>query len=257
MTASNVSVMRTPASLGTSLREQIRLLGATRRWLYPIALLSAFTMLTYGPQDAAVAITGVMLAFLAAVWPMIVWYGETPARRTYHWSLPVPRAAHDLMRVASGAFYLAIISMSVSGVAMLLDGGPPPAPWTVTAIMLLLVPLAVYFLMTALALWSDYSITRWALALFVGVTFSSVILERLGLAGATGWLRAAFFDENWGIAFMLLEGVFQIADGRTLSSDQWPRAVILWLGIGLALCFLAASFRPDEIKRRLRTARPV
>ena len=262
MTTTHIGALRSPASTGTSFRQQMWLLGASGRWIYPIAALVAMLMIIPGSDpataDPATAVAAALVAFLGAFWPMIVWYGETPSRRVYHWSLPVARAPHDLMRVAAGALYLVGMSAAIALAAILIDGNFTVAFDTRTILILAfgLVPLFPYFLMSALALWSDYAVTRYALAAFVGFGFGSAVLERVGYGVPADWLGTLFFGGSWAFAFTLLEGVFMLSERATSPGDTWPAAIAVWLATGIALTLLAVSVRPDDLRRRLaRTPR--
>ncbi|MDP2497334.1 MAG: hypothetical protein Q8W44_04990 [Candidatus Palauibacterales bacterium] len=74
------------------------------------------------PGDGVHTFAGLMLgspfhvvAVLAAFgWALGVWSDEGPGERAYHWSLPVERPGHDLIRVAvGGAWMLAVGAVGV------------------------------------------------------------------------------------------------------------------------------------------------
>ncbi|HUF49258.1 MAG TPA: hypothetical protein VMN60_00400 [Longimicrobiales bacterium] len=244
--------LRAAASAATSFRQQLWLLGRSGRWIYPIAALSAMLLMLPGGGDPTVAVAGALVGFTGAFWPMIVWYGETPGRRTYHWSLPVARTGHDLMRVAAGAIYLVAISVTVALAAILIDGSVASSFGefrTVLFLAFVLIPLFPYFLMTALALWSDYTITRWVLAGFVAFPVGATILERAGYGQPADWFGTLFFGGRFSFAFTLFEGIFILSDGRVFPGELWPTAIAIWLAAGILLTLLAASVRPDELKR--------
>jgi hypothetical protein len=48
----------------------------------------------------------VLVFLVPMVAAFLTWFSESPRKRRYHWSLPVPRELHDAMRVAAGAFWL-------------------------------------------------------------------------------------------------------------------------------------------------------
>jgi hypothetical protein len=74
-----------------------------------LMLDATFRTLTAGSPGpwppAVVEILGWFWA-LGVLWGTGVWREETPAKRGYHTSLPVDRAAHDLARVLAGAAWL-------------------------------------------------------------------------------------------------------------------------------------------------------
>jgi len=259
--AERESMARASATVSTSFREQFRLIAVSWRWLYPLAALVGMLMLM-GMHSWSYSIVAAALALIAgAVWPTILWYGETPSRRVYHWSLPVPRAAHDLMRVAVGAIYLVGI-VAVLGVAGAIGDGTMhwftaagPQAWA----GFFLTPLVAYFLMIPLALWSDYAITRRTLIGFMAFMFSAMILEQLGsdlLVRVIGWGLA---DGRWSFAETLTDSAAAMYRSRIglargdFPATDWFIGVGLWLAFGVAGTLFTARFRPDDLKRGYRT----
>lgn len=97
-------------------RAQLRLLF--RRWwsLTGLALLTAAPMaiLTGGVHGVetlslsdGVARTWMLPTLMALFWPAIAtWRDDKPSERAYHWTLPVDRAMHQLLRTAAGWVHL-------------------------------------------------------------------------------------------------------------------------------------------------------
>lgn len=56
--------------------------------------------LSYRPEMS------IVVALIGLVLPFVVWQEEDPARRLYHWSMPVSRDAHALAKIFAGWFWL-------------------------------------------------------------------------------------------------------------------------------------------------------
>ena len=190
-TGVEASELRPAAGIGISLRQQAWLLGVSGRWAFLILGLVAMLMLmglSEVPRELPRTFILAMLAMLGGVvWAVMVWHGEGPSRRTYHWSFPVRRPVHDLVRVGLGAAYLIAICALLTGVGAIADAlngtfdrftSIGPAAWA----NFFLAPLIVYFLVIPAVLWSEYAITRWVFVgrnrLRCGAVFSRAQWER-------------------------------------------------------------------------------
>lgn len=58
------------------------------------------------PRAAFLYITMIGSGAIAGV---IAWFNETPRNRRYHWSMPIRREQHDVIRIATGAIWLTSI----------------------------------------------------------------------------------------------------------------------------------------------------
>jgi hypothetical protein len=54
----------------------------------------------------------VTVAFMGGVAAVLVWVNEGPQSRRYHWSMPVTREVHDVMRILAGAVWL-ILALAI------------------------------------------------------------------------------------------------------------------------------------------------
>lgn len=111
---------RVPSMLAVA-RQQFRLISASRRVPMLIVLLCGIPLIynayesapyRFRSEDVLPFVT-VLLASIA--WPIMVWAGEAPARRSYHRTLPVDHIRHDLLKVLAGAVWLML------GVALVLS----------------------------------------------------------------------------------------------------------------------------------------
>jgi hypothetical protein len=254
---------RRPASGWTSLRQQVRLLGLSRRWAYLIACFVgwiALYRLLPTPNGAWSVYPSLIAGIVAgAAWPLITWNAEAPSRRAYHWSLPVNRLSHDLARVAAGALYLlvGVVALAVACTALSLSDGSFAELRSVPAILWLsffTAPVLTYLLVSPIALWNEYRITRYvligfivtgALAAFVGGPFALVI---------TTVFDPILMHDTYGLAEVLVGTVATVAMDAAVGHDatvpdSWWRAIALWLGIALAANTAAAAWRPDDVRR--------
>ena len=181
----------------------------------------------------------------AAVWSAGVWHDEGPTRRGYHWSLPVDRGRHDLLRVGAGAAWLAlgVTALLVLKVASDLIFGGVGGPWLWVGF--LTGPLTVYLFGSALALRVDHP-GRWLAAIGISGFFvwAFLVAHRTMQTGPTmdavlgspaGPVRALFMAylapliPNGGVAASL--------------AFTWLPAAVLWLGLGAGAVWLAARYR--------------
>lgn len=246
-----------PASVGISFRQQLMLIGVSGRWLYPIvALLGLMLLLASLGGWSFSLLAGILAIVSGAMWPTILWHREAPSQRVYHWSLPVTRTAHDLMRVLVGLLYLLAICAVLGVIGAIGDGtlsyftaGGPQA-WA----GFFLIPLVAFVLMTPLALWSDYPVTRRLLTGFVVFGFVSVIAEARGFDWFARAMSFLLADGRWSFAETLTGGVDAMYRGHAGMSPSpladWIIGPAIWTVGGVVACMFAAAFRPDDLKRR-------
>ena len=102
--------------------------------------------LTY-PTMAAGSVWTTLTAVAAA---LLVWAGEGPGHRRYHWSLPVPRETHDLLRILMGAVWLLLGIAAFCVVGTMLEPRVLREQWLAHASLyyvgLFVTPLLVYTL---------------------------------------------------------------------------------------------------------------
>ena len=113
------------------------------------------------------------LILIGALWPAIVWHGEGPSDREYHWSLPVVRANHDMVRVIAGALWrtLGVLAVEVFqvGTSILGGYGTQMAQLSLgTWINYVTGPLTMYLLVSALAIATDHPL-RWLIGGVFGI----------------------------------------------------------------------------------------
>ncbi|MFQ6045509.1 MAG: hypothetical protein ACE5PT_03990 [Gemmatimonadales bacterium] len=249
--------LRVAPGIGISIRQQAWLLGVSGRWGFLILGLLAVLMLIglsdVPPEVPRIVITANLALVGAVAWPIMVWLGEGPSRRSYHWSLPVPRPAHDLARVALGAVYLlgtCVVLAGASAIAASANGTFDrfAATGAVAWANFFVAPLIVYIWVSPVVLWSEYRITRWVFITWASVGPLSLILEWRGihvLNEAVEW----FFDRDWGITTALFDGVQREVMELPVRFEAWWTAAAMWFARGRALTVFTALYRPDDLRR--------
>lgn len=248
---------RTPA-LGAAVRQQALLLGVSGRWAYLVLGLVGLLMLI-GLSGLPAATSRMLivsqLALLAGVlWAMMVWFGEGPDRRVYQWSLPVPRGAQDLARVAVGGLYLIGVCAVLGGAGAVAEAVNGTFDRVLTIDMLwwtgfFVTPLIAYFLVTPVVLWSDYSVTRWGFALLFGVGLLAVVLSWQGMEWLASAIGTVFDAEGLGLGAALFDWTLGLF-GPVPTGPAWA-ATVLWAGVGVVLTALTGMYRPDDVRRAL------
>lgn len=248
----------------TSLRQQLWLLGSSRRWtaltLSLAAVMAIIDVHVLPPVPSNLWLVIVLLP-ITGLWVTLVWSGEGPSQRGYHWSLPVPRAAHDLARVVAGAVYLVALCAVLAAVAGVLaaSGGYFNAFAAIDAeawANFFLAPLVVYLLVSPLVLWRDYAVVRWLMGALFALGVLTPLAETQHVHVLSDAWKFLFFSPDVGLG-LIANGTLQalavaIGDADLGPSQSWVAAVALWLGIGAVLTVLAATFRPDDLTRTFR-----
>ena len=251
---------RKPAGFGTAFLQQLWLLGMSGRWIYMILGPIAFLMLILlhtGDLPGTTMLMALIAVAASAFWSVTVWYNEGPARRDYHWSLPVSRGTHELARVIAGAAWLLAVCGLLAVVGLAADvmngtiGSLPPElaekhygtrAWA----FFFASPLVLYFLVTPLTLWSDYRITRWMIASWVVFVFVALWTQSMGFHQLAHGLEFVFGSDGWSLGDALMPG---------LAAADAGNALLFWLAFGLTLTTATSMFRPDDLRRMLSSLR--
>lgn len=126
-------MVRKPPRWPTILVEQFRLLLLRQRWelgglaAVAVVIVGGMTIATLHmqknpPPGWSLAVqslpdVAVPCAFAALFWAFATWKQEDPSRRSYHWSMPLPRWCHGLLRVSAG--WLIVMGMVATFLALL------------------------------------------------------------------------------------------------------------------------------------------
>ncbi len=259
----NVAVreLRPVPGVAVSFRQQAWLLGLSGRWILLILGLLALLMLiglSDIPREVPRIFIVAELALLGGVtWAVMVWHGEGPDSRSYHWSLPVPRPLHDLARVGVGAVYLLGICAVLAGAGAMAASinGTFDRFATIEAeswVNYFFTPLIVYLLVTPVVLWSDYAITRWVFGITLGLGLVAAVLSWQGFQLPVNAMSTIFEAESWGLGAALFDWTLHMV-GPAPAGFSWTAAV-LWFTVGLALTGFTGIYRPDDLRRLVRGA---
>jgi hypothetical protein len=105
---------------------QVALIARSGRWIELVGgAIALYVLAVFGPvissareiahTEAAWGQWALYCEVLVAIWPALLWHREPLGRRNYHWSLPVPRGAHDLARIAAGAVWVLVLLGVIAG----------------------------------------------------------------------------------------------------------------------------------------------
>jgi hypothetical protein len=262
-------------------REQFLVLSvALRREAIAFVLILLALSLLLGWEYARAAARGqapgqwtlVPFSYFAAVFigvfaPVAIWKGDEPARRGYHWAMPVDSWRHSLVKASGGWIWmLAAVLVFAAWLTALgwLTGGEfgvqragnlgaeaiaamPPADqaratWQAPGwqwITPLTGATVAYLFATALVLFSDHP-WRWIVGLVTGLF---VLMAFAGAAGPT-WMRTLLEQVvlgRWGLVPALTGGVpvretFEWTSGRGTHShtmDVLRPDLVAWIGATL------------------------
>jgi hypothetical protein len=254
-------------TVGLSLRREGMLvaggLGALSAWILSVHLGRPWG----GPRVSLVPdamVPAVLLALFAA---LAVWKGEDPARRGYHWSMPVDHADHAMARTFSGwAWLVAAIGGYVAWLALMAvaTGGEvgvetrgeitdAVAGWR------WLVPFGgatiLYLFGTALALASRHP-WRWLGGGAVGFVFLAAWAASIGGHTPLHGLIETLWGGEYGLRTAITglspdghsydpRGLFYLGSwGLEPVFGAWVSAAALWLAGALGAATLAAHRQP-------------
>jgi hypothetical protein len=204
----------------------------------------AYMDVGYEPEAA------LLVGLIGLLIPFGVWRSEDPARRSYHWAMPVPRGPHTLTKAAAGwlwlmaavAVYVLFIEALAAVVAQIVgesQGGRSVAAWE-WAVAFTSASVA-YLLGSAAVLGSEHP-WRWigglTIAYLAGLAFTDALDLREAneaiehIVGGYYGMQAAVF------------GFVDAAAGQP-SAARWLGATLLWGAIGAAGVGLAAYWYRD------------
>ncbi len=209
--------------------------------------------------DAAGAIPIFLVGLLI---PFGVWRSEDPSRRAYHWSMPVMRGPHTIMKLLAGWAWLMIATVAyllfvitVAHVVSMITGQPtwqdrtPVWEWIVA----FTAPTLAYLLTSTPVIGSDHP-WRWIGGILIGYGVLVAALKSFGLDGLASVLNT-IADGRYGLNAALFgsahEGQRGITVGITretmtaLRMSTWAVAMPAWI-IGSAIAAAIVSYRHRE-----------
>ena len=274
--ATSISVPRRTPSMLVVARQQMRLIDATKRFPLMLAVLAGVAAIALGPgpvgiPESVFPFVSILLATIA--WPILVWSGESPSRRSYHRILPVNHVTHDLLKVVAGACWLMlacaivlatlVVVTATSGFSDVIRGLSP----TVFA-SYFTGPLIVYLFVSTIPILTNRPI-EWMLGIAIGLggwtaladsyplnyppsridVMVETIRELLAAPFESFWgaLLGGYIDQPWYFLF----GLGERAAPSVVDLGAWLNDTALWitLGTGAVTC---ASFIANRRAERGR-----
>lgn len=219
--------------------------AAAVSWGWPTEHLGPLSLSQLGARAHA------LLELVAVFWPvMVTWKGEGPSERTLHWTQPVDRTRHQLLRTAAGGAWL-LVGVTIAGVAAWIGGALVRGGMAAGSLPIypaLLGSLVLLYLLGSIpTLLSDHPV--WWI---VGVYAGSGML--MAVAHAAGWpiadpLQAAFGFERWGLARAISAPTVLAGEafgpGPSGSGAPWD-TLALWLIVATAGVVAAASVHQER-----------
>jgi len=190
-----------------------------------------------------------------------VWRDAAPRQRGYHWTMPVNRSQHDLIKVAAGGIPLlamvvllalvALLGMVIGGHAATL-GIVPATFWIAFAGA----PLLLYLLSTIAVLRSDRPATPILIA--IGIVYGLYLMSFFPAAWAALWPLRLLVTGPYSLTVAIVGPMIELIRNGVpadlarrisesgLNTDAWPAAFTLWFTLALAGVIVAASIRPRK-----------
>jgi hypothetical protein len=274
--ATSIPVSRRTPSMLVVARQQMRLIDATKRFPLMLAVFAGVAAIALGPgpvgiPESVFPFVSILLATIA--WPVLVWSGESPARRGYHRILPVNHVTHDLLKVFAGACWLMlacaiilstlIIVTVATGFGSVIQGLSP----TVFA-SYFSAPLIVYLFVSMIPILTNRPI-EWMLGIAIGLVGFNAVADSYPLTDPPSRidvivetikeLIAVPFESLWSAMFVgyidqpwyFLFGLGARAAPSIVDLGAWLTATVLWTTIGI-VAVTGASFIANRRAERGR-----
>jgi len=182
---------------------------------------------------------------LGLIWPVFVWSGNAPEQRDYHWTMPIGKTKHDLIRFAAGGCILAAIVLMFLLEASLIRLLPAhtnlfqalsAGAW----FNLLAGPLLYYTWATVAAVWSNrpgLTIIAAVFGMMVVVVLSKATPPSL-LATAVDFLLQGPYSIQSAAAFLFLTDISGLP--KEVTPFQGLVATGFWLCAGFGAIVFAS-----------------
>jgi hypothetical protein len=191
-----------------------------------------------------------IFACMALLLPLAMWNEEDPARRAYHWSMPMARANHALTRTFAGWVWLILVTACWLAFVMAIDAitrrivGKTPSSHSIVRAWELLVPFTAatiaYLFASAAAIGARTPLV-WIAGpplIYAGVSILAFTLGYPEVSRAMTTITSGFYGASAAMA-----GVVRV-DGVP-SLDRWLGAAALWGGAAAALIYAVSHRRSN------------
>lgn len=235
-------------SIPKVMRAQLRLVFRRRLALAAMVALTALppaagAALLFG--EATPTLAGLLAegwiwpSLLSLGWPlMVVWCDEGPSERAYHWTLPVDRPVHQLLRVAAGwvhltAGLLAGLALAWAAAAVIHGGTAPGSAAALVSVFP--AATAIYLVGTIPAVATDHPF-GWLVAAWAATAVGGRVAAGLGWDVAATVIRKTFSGGPLSLnaAAVAPQAIAGHLGGPTVAASPWG-AVAVWVAAGLAL----------------------
>ncbi len=208
--------------------------------------LLQFTEPGIPPGPGALGAAALLVTIAGLFFTQRVWRGARGPHRDFHWSLPVERRRHDLLRVAAGAVWLAAIAAALLAAALVstalagnasATAGLPLSAW----LAFFAAPVLVYLLASAFELGKTGLSSRAvaAVAALALVFYGFVSLEAGGSFGKT---LEALCVGPFGLVTATIGPLFwALAPAKLGPAEPWFPAFTVWLCLALVILLAAAG----------------
>ncbi|MDQ2889442.1 MAG: hypothetical protein M3R65_02665 [Gemmatimonadota bacterium] len=215
------------------------------------------------PAQFNYGIVGVFpLILLALLYPFAVWKNEDPARRAYHWAMPIARGPHTLLKVAAGWAWLMIavavylLFIIVVGALLSLIRGDAFALGTASGwewLAAFTAPTLMFLLASIAVIGSDHA-WRWIAGTYFGYWIVVGLLFAFGMPEVSQAL-GAIVNGTYGLNAALVGASHEGQRGLTVGVTRetmnsfrmsaWIVAMPLW-ALGAAVAVVLVSYRHRE-----------
>lgn len=245
------------AAVGIALRKERNAFLGVLAAFAVLAIWSAFRARTefhqasidYGPAAT------IPMTLIALLIPFGVWRSEDRARRAYHWTMPVARTEHTLVKTFAGWLWLMggvavyLVTLAVLGVVMRAVSGASPE--RVASMWEWLVPftsVTIAYLLTSVAIIGSAHAWRWIGGTIIGYFIVLLVLEVLELRDVKRAVQL-IVDGTYGLSAAIFGNVNTVHVGHRFfvgDPTRWLGATLLWGALTGVALWLAARRHADD-----------
>ncbi len=195
-----------------------------------------------------------LLTYLALLLPALIWHEESPVKRMYHSSMPVPRATHALTKALAGwvwamagtAFFMVVvvaidtITRNIMGIPIDIGRNLVAWEWFVP-----FTSVTIAYAISSAAAIGAQTPAVWVVGVPVLYVGAAVVAAGLGFS-AVAQRMLLVFSGYYGVAAAVAGQVFEISDvGARLgpSAARWLTAAALWGTVAAMLLWFTSRRR--------------
>jgi hypothetical protein len=198
--------------------------------------------------------SSIVIVIIALMVPSVIWNGEDPTRRAYHWSMPVGRTTHAWIRTfagwvwmmgASAAFVITVAAVDALSIHIMGDRAPADPNFRNWEWVVPFTAITVAYVLASAAAVGARTPAVWIVGPFALYTGATLLLGGIGytsLAAAMMKVISGYYGLETAIAGVVGNSSHS---GIPLHADvaRWIGATALWGTTGLLLLHLLARRR--------------